>query len=135
MNLFSRAAAGLNLTPGERAFLKLLASFGDAGLAAVLAAAPAILAYLSGQQAITWAAVAFVAAFFVHGFMVAWRKYVSAKGDAPLATVIGEVDAAAQRALGQPNAVKTLADDVAAPVPAPAPAPVAAATPVPAQPA
>lgn len=133
MNLFSRAAAGLNLTPGERAFLKLLASFGDAGVAAVLAAGPAILAYLSGQQAITWASVAFVAAFFVHGFMVAWRKYASAKGDAPLASDIDAADSAVQQALGQPNAVKTLADDSpAAPAPA-APAP-AAATPAPALP-
>lgn len=133
MNLFSRAAAGLNLTPGERALLKLLQSFLTAGAIAVLLAAPTFLAVQSGNVALATGGVAAAVGAFLHGFLTAWQKYVSAKGDAPLASALGAVDAAAQHALGQPNAVKTLADDAAA-APAPTPVSAAVAAPVVAQP-
>lgn len=128
MNLFSRAAAGLNLTPGERAFLKLLQSFLTAGVITVLLAAPTFLAFQSGNVVLATGGIATAVGAFLHGFLTAWQKYVSAKGDAPLANAIGAVDAAAQQALGQPNLVKTLADDVATP------APVVVAAVAPAQP-
>ena len=114
MNLFSRAAAGLNLTPGERALLKLAQGFLTAGVIAVLLAAPTFLAVQSGNVVLATGGIAAAVGAFLHGFLTAWQKYVSAKGDAPLASAIGAVDTAAQQALGQPNIVKTLADDAPA---------------------
>lgn len=108
MNLFQKANARLNLTPGERAILKLLQSFGFAGVTAVVAAVPAILAYMNGQQQVTWGLVLLVAGVFIHGFMAAWAKYSSAKGDPPLTTAIISADAAIQAHLPQaPNALKS----------------------------
>jgi len=100
MNLFQKAQAGLNLTPGERALLKLLQGFATAGVAAVVAAVPAVMAEQAGKPQITWGLVLFVAGIFVHGFMAAWQKYVSARGDQPLATAIGSVSSALDAAFG-----------------------------------
>ena len=100
MNLFQKAQLGLNLTPGERALLKLLQGFATAGVAAVVAAVPAVMAQQAGKPQITWGLVLFVAGIFVHGFMAAWQKYVSARGDAPLATAIGSVSSALDAAFG-----------------------------------
>ena len=100
MNLFQKAQAGLNLTPGERALLKLLQGFATAGVAAVVAAVPAVMAQQAGKPQITWGLVLFVAGIFVHGFMAAWQKYVSARGDQPLATAIGSVSSALDAAFG-----------------------------------
>ena len=100
MNLFQKAQAGLNLTPGERALLKLLQGFATAGVAAMVAAVPAVMAQQAGKPQITWGLVLFVAGIFVHGFMAAWQKYVSARGDAPLATAIGSVSSALDAAFG-----------------------------------
>ena len=100
MNLFQKAQAGLNLTPGERALLKLFQGFATAGVAAVVAAVPAVMAQQAGKPQITWGLVLFVAGIFVHGFMAAWQKYVSARGDQPLATAIGSVSSALDAAFG-----------------------------------
>lgn len=100
MNLFQKAQLGLNLTPGERALLKLLQGFATAGVAAVVAAVPAVMAQQVGKPQITWGLVLFVAGIFVHGFMAAWQKYVSARGDQPLAAAIGSVDSALLNAFG-----------------------------------
>ena len=108
MNLFQKANARLNLTPGERAILKLLQSLGFAGVTAVVAAVPAILAYMNGQQQVTWGLLLLVAGIFIHGFMAAWAKYTSAKGDAPLTAAITSADVAIQQRLPQaPNALKS----------------------------
>ena len=108
MNLFQKAAAGLSLTPGERAVLKLAQGFAFAGVTAVVAAVPAVLAYLNGQQQVTWGLVLLVAGVFLHGFMAAWAKYTSAKGDAPLTAAITSADAAVQQRLPlATNAIKT----------------------------
>ena len=100
MNLFQKAQAGLNLTPGERALLKLLQGFATAGVAAVVEAVPAVMAQQAGKPQITWGLVLFVAGIFVHGFMAAWQKYVSARGDQPLAAAIGSVSSALDAAFG-----------------------------------
>ena len=94
MNIFQKAAAGLNLTPGQRATLKLVQSFGNAGITAVLLALPMWLSAQDGKPLLTWTGAGIIAGVFVHGFMAAWQKYVSAKGDAPLAGAIGAADTA-----------------------------------------
>lgn len=99
MNIFQKAFAGLNLTPAERAWLKLLQSFASAGIVSLLLAVPAVLSAKAGEPSITVASIGVMVGAFVHGFLMAWQKYVSAKGDAPLADAIGAVDSAAQQAL------------------------------------
>lgn len=124
MNLFQKAQLGLNLTPGERALLKLLQGFATAGVAAVVAAVPAVMAQQAGKPQITWGLVLFVAGVFVHGFLAAWQKYVSARGDQPLATAIGSVSSALDAAFGlnepvvEPPVSPTPPDDGAPAAPA-----------------
>lgn len=133
MNIFQRAAAGLALTPGERAALKLLQGFALSGVMAVVLAAPALISYQDGQPALAAGAVSVVAGSFIHAFMAAWAKYTSAKGDQPIANAIGAADVAVQDIIarygGMPNAAKTPGN---APAPTLASAPVAPApTPMP----
>lgn len=113
MNIFQKAFAGVNLTPGERALLKLLQSFANAGIITALLAVPAVLSANAGQPSITIASIGVIAGAFVHGFMIAWQKYVSAKGDAPLAQAIGAVDASLPWNIPAANAAK-----IEAPAPA-----------------
>ena len=107
MNIFQKSAAGLNLTPGQRATLKLVQSFGNAGITAVLLALPMWLSAQDGKPLLTWTGAGIIAGVFVHGFMTAWQKYVSAKGDLPLAGAIGAVDATLGARLGTPPATTT----------------------------
>lgn len=110
MNIFQKAFRGMNLTPGERALLKLLQGFATAGIVSLLLAVPAVLSAKAGQPAITTASVGVMVGAFVHGFLAAWQKYVSAKGDAPLATAIGAIDTVASaRLLGSVAAAAPLA--------------------------
>lgn len=89
MNLFQRAYAGLNLTPGERAALKLWKGFLLTAVAAGLAAG---VQALSASGAIDWRKVAAVAAVaFGTSLAFAFEKYFTAQGDAPLAALAGEV--------------------------------------------
>ena len=103
--MFQKAFAGANLTPGERAALKLCQSFATAGVVSLLLAVPAVLSAKAGDPAITTASVGVMVGAFVHGFLAAWQKYVSAKGDAPLATALGAVDSAASARLAPPDGV------------------------------
>lgn len=80
-SLFTRASAGLTLTPWERAALRFLEGL---GAAALLAGLVAIEPYLSGA-AINWGTVAHV--FLTAGvsaLFLALLKYARAFGDAPL---------------------------------------------------
>lgn len=94
MNIFQKAAAGLNLTPGERALLKLLQGFALAGVLAVVMAAPALVSWRAGQPALAAGAASLAAGAFVHAFLAAWAKYASAKGDLPLTSAIMSVSTA-----------------------------------------
>ena len=81
MSLFSKANAGLNLTPGERAALKLVQGFILAGLVAALP----VLAQLLAAQTINWADVARIAGgTFGVAVLMAVAKWFSAQGDSPL---------------------------------------------------
>lgn len=124
MNIFSKAAAGLNLTPGERATLKLLQGFLLAGVLAVVMAAPAYVSYQAGQPALATGAVSIALGAFVHAFLAAWAKYTSAKGDKPLANAItaadGELQAIIAQYGGMPNSGGKPGSDVA-PMPTLAP--------------
>lgn len=87
MNLFQKAGKGLNLTPGERAVLKLVEGFLIAGFVAALP----VVAELLGHQGITWQVVAQAAAgAFATAFLLAIAKYYKAKGDNPIAAGLAE---------------------------------------------
>jgi len=121
VNIFQRAAAGLNLTPGERAVLKLAQGFALSGVVAVVLAAPAYISYQDGQPTLAAGALSIVLGSFIHAFLAAWGKYTSAKGDAPLATAIGAADVAIQDIIarygGMPNSSGGKPGPDAAPTP------------------
>lgn len=84
MNLFQRDARHLTLTPGERAFLKLLEGFSIAGFVAAVT----IVAQLLGLPGVDWLLVLKVAAgAFAVGFLGAIAKYYKAQGDPVLSDV------------------------------------------------
>lgn len=101
MSIFAKARAGLDLTPGQRALLKLVQGFALAGMQSLLLALPTVLAVKENQPVLSAVGIGAMLGAFVHGFMAAWQKYTSAKGDAPLAAAIGSADAAAQHEIGQ----------------------------------
>ena len=81
MSLFSKANAGLSLTPGERAALKLVQGFILAGLVAALP----VLAQLLAAQTVNWSDVARIAGgTFAVAVLMAVAKWFSAQGDTPL---------------------------------------------------
>jgi hypothetical protein len=83
---FIRAAAGLSLTPFERAALRFLEGL---GASALLAGLVAIQPYLSGTS-VDWANVAHVfLAAAVSTTFLALLKYARAFGDAPLPPLPG----------------------------------------------
>jgi hypothetical protein len=90
MNLFARASAGLALTPGERAFLKVVDGF---VLTAGGAAFAAVAQLLSAGGVVDWRKVAAVAGVtFATSLVVAMKKFFTAQGDAPLAAAAGMVE-------------------------------------------
>ncbi len=91
MSIFAKARAGLNLTPAERAFLKLVEGWVIAGaLSALVAFVTAVT-----QPNPNWRVVlAITATAFVTATAFAALKYVKAHLDPPLAAA---VDAAAAR--------------------------------------
>ncbi len=91
MSIFAKARAGLNLTPAERAFLKLVEGWVIAGaLSALVAFVTAVT-----QPNPNWRVVlAITATAFVTATAFAALKYVKAHADPPLAAA---VDAAAAR--------------------------------------
>ncbi len=120
MNLFARASANLPLTPGERAFLKVVEGVVlTAALAALTAAYPTIST--GSLASVDWARTGSVAAIaFLVSMLQAANKYFRAFGDPPLAAVADALTSDAEATL-------------AAHAPAPTPAPVV--TPAPAPPA
>lgn len=84
MNIFQRAHAGLNLSPEERAFLKLVQGFVITGLVAALGTLATVV---SNGATLHDAVIATIVAFAV-GVILAAAKYFSANGQAPLATVL-----------------------------------------------
>lgn len=113
-SLFAQSRAGANLSPGQRALLKLIQGFVIAG---IVAAWPVISQALA-QQTIDWpqllrnAGYAFAVAFFM-----AIYKYCSAQGDPPLQPL-------ANAALDVATAIEQHAD-----IPYPNPLPFNAPTP------
>ena len=101
MSIFEQARAGLNLSPRDRALLKLVQGFALAGVQSLLLALPTVLALKENQPVLSAVGVGAMLGAFVHGFLAAWQKYTSAKGDAPLAVAIGSADAAAQHEIAQ----------------------------------
>lgn len=81
MNLFARSNQGLNLTPGERAFLRLIELCVLAGL---ITAATAIVPLLANGVP-DWQTVYHVALpAFCMAALGAFVKFYNAKGDKPL---------------------------------------------------
>lgn len=90
MNLFQKANANLPLSPGQRAFLKLLQGF---ALTALISGLLAAAEYLAGNGVIDWQRLLIVVlaqAALAVGHAVA--KYFTAQGDqAPLGSAIEAV--------------------------------------------
>jgi hypothetical protein len=84
MNVFAKAQNNLNLTPGERAVLKLVEGFVVAGIVAAL---PVISQALAAQS-INWAQMFRTAAATCSvAALLAVIKYLKAQNDPPLSTV------------------------------------------------
>lgn len=134
MNVFAQAHNHLNLTPGQRAFLKLVEGFCVAGVVAVL---PFISQALAAQS-INWAQVLrTAAATFSVAALLAVTKYLKAQNDPPLTTAATTIAQAVitdiPRWAGVPSfeIVPTAASDGAVESPAPAPPAPPAQAPVP----
>jgi hypothetical protein len=86
MNLFQKAAARLNLTPTERAILKLIESLiYVAGFNVIVAAAQ----YIENNQQINWAfMLKLVIAQAILAVVMALSKYFKAQGDPAIAAAI-----------------------------------------------
>lgn len=85
MNVFTRARAGLNLTPGERAFLRLV----DLCVLAGLVAALPVISDALANQPVNWSAVLHTAiAAFGVAALGALLKWLKAQTDAPLPTPV-----------------------------------------------
>lgn len=102
MNLFQKAAANLNLTPGERALLKTLQSLLIGALITGLFTATA---YLHLPGAINTHDLIYVVAIAIifslaHGI----AKVITANGDEPLGAAIEAVTEAAEKRLPPTNA-------------------------------
>ena len=122
MNLFTvfqRAHAGLNLTPQERAFLKLVEGLVWTGLVAAVGVLANLLA--SGAFAFNQATLIAIGSAAVVAILNSVHKLSSASGDPLLSAVVGAVESEVGKYVPL--------HQQATPAPAPAPAP---ATPAPA---
>lgn len=96
MSIFARAHANLNLTPAERAFLKLAEGFLAAGL---IAALPVIAQALAAQH-IDWAqALRTAVATYAVAVLLAIAKYLKAQNDPPLAATAAVIEQAADASI------------------------------------
>lgn len=84
MNIFQRAHQGLNLSPEERAFLKLVKGFIITAAAAALSALAAVIT----NGATLHDSIVVVGVTFAVTLLNAAAKYFSANGQAPLGAVI-----------------------------------------------
>ena len=88
MSIFAKAHKGINLSPAERALLKLVEGFIVAGIVAALPTIPMLL----GQANIDWAAVGRIAlGTFATAALMAAVKYLKAQRDMPLAEPLAAV--------------------------------------------
>lgn len=96
MNLFQKAAAGMNLTPGQRAFLKLVEAL---GVAFLVAAAPVVADALSSHGTVVWSdALRTALAAGAVAVILSIIKYGKAHGDSPLIQpLLGVLQSAADR--------------------------------------
>ena len=95
MNIFSKAAQGLNLSPAQRAFLKLLKGWFYTALSTGIMAGAQ---YLLNNQQINWMALLYIASgAFLLSILGALDKYWTAQGDTPIAVLS---DAIMQRVQG-----------------------------------
>lgn len=110
MSLFSKAAQGLNLTPAERAFLKLLKLWFYTALSAgVMAGAQ----YLLNNGQINWQALIYITGgAFLLSLLGALDKYWTAQGDTPLALLTEAVEQHVQQ-LAPPTPLPTTPAPVA----------------------
>lgn len=100
MNLFQRAAAGLALTPAERALLKLLQSL---LLTAILTGLLAASQYLAGNSTINWHTLLFViGGQILLAVATAIAKYITAQGDAPIGMAVEVLTEEVRKKLGLP---------------------------------
>ena len=92
MTVFAKAQNNLNLTPGERAFLKLVEGFVVAGIVAALP----IISQALAAQSINWAQLLRTAAATCSvAALLAVTKYLKAQNDPPLSTVATTIAPAA----------------------------------------
>ena len=91
-SLFDRAHRQLNLSPTERAILKLLEGFGITAAVAALQVAAELLAHQSVNLPLL---VQTTGAVFVAAFLGAALKYARAHGDLPLEEIITPIAQAA----------------------------------------
>lgn len=107
LSIFRAAAAGANLSPAARAFLRFVDGL---AVAAIVAALPVVAQLLAGQLdtgAVNWAQVGTIAVCGVaFAFLMALAKWARAHGDAPLADVVTQVADAVAGAGGLSNDVK-----------------------------
>ena len=88
MSIFAKARKGLNLSPAERAALKLIEGFIIAGIVAALP----VLSQLLGQSSVNWASVGRIAlGTFATAALMAAIKYLKAQRDTPLAEPLAAV--------------------------------------------
>lgn len=115
--LFHRNKMKADLTPGERAFLKLLQGFGYVVLINVFFA---VFQYLNTHGTINWSdLLAFAGAQAALALALAIGKYFSAQGDITLGDLIdGVTDEVLHRV---PSAIRPIDIPVSAPMPAPEP--------------
>jgi hypothetical protein len=111
MNLITKAAANANMTPTERAALKLLEGFGYVVLMNVIYT---ITAYLSSNGNIDYAALAKLIVWqVVLALMLSIAKYFKAQGDTTLATAIDAAEA--QVAKREPSITPVVSTAVSTP--------------------
>lgn len=96
MNIFQKAAAGVNLTPGQRAFLKLVEGL---AVAFLVAAAPVVADALSSHGTVVWSdALRTALAAGAVAVILSIIKYAKAHGDSPLIQpLLGVLQSAADR--------------------------------------
>jgi hypothetical protein len=116
MNIFSLASAGANLTPGQRAFLKVIQALVIQALALGLAAGLSAIA-LYVIQASTGVSVDYIVVLrlfgvaagmaIINSFGHGLAKYLSAQGEAPLAVAVETVTNAIGQRVAQTPALSS----------------------------
>lgn len=104
MNLFQRAANQLNLTPAERALLRLIKTW---LMTAISAGVIAGAQYLFANQQVDFVKLAYATGgALLLSFLMSAEKYYSAVGDLPLAVATGAVMSKVEQALPQEPAAQ-----------------------------